>query len=139
MTTFGKLEVRWVSLKRAREYVADHHRHLPRIQGGVLALGAFDGGRLCGVAILGRPTARLFDTGERMELTRCATDGTPNAPSALYGRARRVAQALGVDLVTYTREDEPGSSLRGAGWTDEGLNDAAGGRSDGLPRRRWSA
>jgi len=60
------LACRWIPLHRAREYVLDHHRHLPKVQGGIIALGCFDGSRLCGVAILGRPTARLFDMGERM-------------------------------------------------------------------------
>ena len=142
-----RLDVRWIALRRAREFVLDHHRHLPRVQGGVLALGSYDGERLCGVAILGRPSARLFDTGEAMELVRCATDETPNAGSALYGRARRVAQVLGVSLLTYTLPEESGASLRGAGWVPDGSTD--GGQwsredrprttLDARPKRRWRA
>jgi len=114
------LTVRYVGLTAARAYVREHHRHLPRVQGGILALGVYDGTRLCGVAILGRPVARLFDDGETMELVRCATDGTPNTGSALYGRARRVAQVLGCRLITYTLPEESGASLRGAGWVSDG-------------------
>jgi hypothetical protein len=91
----------------------------------------------------------MLDDGYTLEVTRVATDGTPNACSALYGIARRVATGLGYSkLVTYTREDEPGSSLRGAGLTDDGPIRA---RSWDMPgrrrtdkteivrRRRWSA
>lgn len=131
------LSVRWVTLRRARSYVAEHHRHLPCVAGGVLAIGAFDGSRLCGVAILGRPSARLFDRGDTMELVRCATDGTPNACSALYGRARRVAHALGVRLVTYTLPEEGGASLRGAGWTPDGAT--SGGEWSRTGRERGAA
>ena len=143
------LDVRWVPLRVARAFVADHHRHLPRVAGGVLALGVFDGARLCGVAILGRPSARMLDTGHTMELVRCATDGTDNAGSALYGRARRVAHALGMSrLVTYTLSTESGASLRGAGWVSEGQ--AGGGEwsrparkrtqaRHAEPKQRWSA
>ena len=119
--TRPRLRVRYIPLHSARQFVADHHRHLPKVQGGIIALGCYDEGRLCGVAILGRPSARLFDDGERMELVRCATDGTPNSGSALYGAARRVCAALGMgQLVTYTLPEESGASLRGAGWREDG-------------------
>ena len=143
------LTVRWIALNRARLYVEEHHRHLPRIQGGVIALGCYDGARLCGVCILGRPTARLFDDGETMEVVRCAHDGTANAGSALYGRARKVAAVLGMGrLITYTLPEESGASLRGAGWLDEG--EAGGGEwnvpsrarapvADARKKRRWRA
>lgn len=142
--------MRWLSLNRARLYVEEHHRHLPRIQGGVIALGVYSpDNTLHGVAILGRPTARLFDDGETMEVVRCATDGTPNAGSALYGRARKLAQFLGMRrLITYTLPEESGASLRGAGWLDEG--EAGGGEwsvpsrarrpvADARKKRRWRA
>ncbi len=141
------LLVRWIALHRARLYVSDVHRHLPRVTGGIVALGCYDGERLCGVAILGRPSARLLDTGETMEVIRCAHDGTANAGSALYGRARRLAHVLGCRLITYTLETESGASLRGAGWTDEGP--AGGGQwarahrprvtIDDSVKRRWRA
>ena len=39
-----------------------------------------------------------------------------------YGAAARIARRLGaVGLITYTLESEPGTSLRAAGWRDEGL------------------
>ncbi|MGY0466755.1 XF1762 family protein [Kitasatospora sp. cg17-2] len=52
-----------------------------------------------------------------MEVTRVATDGTSNACSKLYAAAWRATSALGYTrLVTYTRADETGASLRAAGW-----------------------
>ena len=117
-----QLVVRWLPLTRARIYVRDHHRHLPRVVGGVLAIGCYGvpPPELFGVLILGRPTARLFDRGEIMEVTRCAHTGIPNVGSALYARARVLAHGLGVHAVTYTLEAESGSSLRGAGWVEGG-------------------
>lgn len=45
-----------------------------------------------------------------------ATNGTPNACSCLLGAAWRAARAIGYRrLVTYTRADERGASLRAAG------------------------
>jgi hypothetical protein len=67
--------------------------------------------------MVGRPIARAFDDGRTLEVNRTATDGTPNANSALYGAAWRAAKALGyLRLITYTQAGESGASLRGAGW-----------------------
>ncbi len=75
---------------------------------------------MCGVAIAGRPTNRNNDDGQTVEVLRVATDGTPNAPSALLGACRQAAKAIGsARIITYTLDDETGSSLRGAGWTRE--------------------
>src|SRR5882724_3740746 len=53
----------------------------------------------------------------RVEVTRLATDSTPNACSILYAAAWQAARALGYRrLVTYTQQGEPGGSLRAAGW-----------------------
>jgi hypothetical protein len=66
---------------------------------------------------VGRPVARHFDDGYTAEVTRCCTDGTPNACSKLYAAAARAAKALGYRrLITYTLKSEPGTSLKAAGW-----------------------
>lgn len=68
-------------------------------------------------AIVSRPTARMSDDGLTVEVTRCVTDGTKNACSALYGACVRAALALGYKrIITYTLPKEGGASLRGAGW-----------------------
>jgi hypothetical protein len=72
---------------------------------------------LRGVAIVGRPVARSYDDGMTLEVNRTATDGTPNANSALYGAAWRATKALGYRrLITYTQAGESGASLRAAAW-----------------------
>lgn len=119
--------------RQAKAYVAQYHRHHQPPQGGLFALACLDDERLCGVVIVGRPVARRLDDGLTAEVTRCCTDGTRNACSILYGRARRAAFALGFRrVVTYTLPDEGGASLRAAGWECAG---AAGGGSWNVPSR----
>lgn len=104
--------------RQAKGYVRDHHRHNAAPQGGLFALAAMDGDRICGVVIVGRPVARSLDDGLTVEITRCCSDGTRNVCSLLYGRARRAAFALGYRrVVTYTLPEEGGASLRAAGMT----------------------
>ena len=123
------------TLRQAKGYVAEHHRHHRAPQGGLFALAALAGDRLCGVVIVGRPVARGLDDGRTVEVTRPCTDGTRNACSALYGRARRAAMALGyTKVLTYTLEEECGSSLRAAGWT--AVATTRGGSWDTPSRRR---
>jgi hypothetical protein len=70
--------------------------------------------------MVGRPVARVLDDGWTLEVNRVATDGCENACSALYGAARRIANSLGYSrLITYIREDEPGTSLKASGWDYE--------------------
>lgn len=107
-----------VSLAEANAFVAEHHRHHTRVVGHKFSIGVTDSdGVLRGVAIVGRPVARARDDGRTLEVTRVATDGCPNACSALYGAAWRAARAMGYSrLGTYTLETESGTSLRAAGW-----------------------
>lgn len=107
-----------VRFRDAAAFVATWHRHHQPPRGMVFAVGAADGDRvLHGVAIAGRPVARLYDDGQTLEVTRVATDSTRNANSLLYGACRRAAFALGYSrLITYTQADESGASLRAAGW-----------------------
>ena len=57
------LEIRPTHLKPAREFVGKYHRHNIPPVGGKFAISCFEGERLCGVAICGRPTARKLDDG----------------------------------------------------------------------------
>lgn len=119
----------------AKQYVASLHRHHSPSTSARYAIAIADeAGTVRGVAMIGRPVARLLDDGWTLEVNRVATDGCENACSALYGAATRLAKSLGYSrLVTYTREDEPGASLRGAGWENEGPIRA---RSWDMPGRR---
>lgn len=107
-----------IRFRDAAAFVAMWHRHHQPPAGMVFAVGAADDeGVLHGVAIVGRPVARLLDNGQTLEVTRTATDGTRNTNSLLYGAAWRAAKALGYTrLITYTQSGETGSSLRAAGW-----------------------
>ena len=108
-----------ITIKSANEFVAKHHRHNKPTQGGKFALGAVYNNELIGVAIVGRPVARMMDDGFTAEVTRlCVSDEAPkNTCSFLYGRCWRVWQQMGgTRMLTYTLQSEPGSSLLGAGW-----------------------
>lgn len=111
------LEIVPCELAEANEFVRRHHRHHRRVPGHKFSLAVTDGKEVLGVAIVGRPKARMLDDGLTLEVMRVATDGTRNACSALYGACRRAVFALGYKrLVTYTLPEEGGASLRGAGW-----------------------
>ncbi|MGW4543279.1 XF1762 family protein [Streptomyces chartreusis] len=107
-----------MKFKPACAWVDQHHRHHDAPQGHQFSLGVCTGdGRLVGVAIVGRPVSRHFDNGLTIEVTRLATDGTPNACSALYAAAWRTARSAGYRrAITYTQDGESGTSLRAAGW-----------------------
>ncbi|MFG1705436.1 XF1762 family protein [Nonomuraea sp. M3C6] len=104
-------------LRTARAFIAWSHRHLLPPQGAKYAIGVTtEDGTLVGVVTAGRPVSRVLDDGLTIEVTRLATDSTPNACSALLGAAWRAAKAMGYRrLITYTRADEPGTSLHAAG------------------------
>lgn len=106
-----------ITLKTARAYIAALHRHNPTVTGWKFGLGVLDEtGELRGVLVAGRPIAKAYDDGLTIEVNRAATDGCPNANSALYGAAWRVASAMGYRrLITYTQADESGASLRALG------------------------
>jgi hypothetical protein len=111
------LEIVPCELAEANAFVAQHHRHHQAVVGHRFSIAVADETRVCGVAIVGRPVARHLDDGLTLEVTRCCTDGTRNAASALYGAARRATFALGYrKLVTYTLASESGVSLRASGY-----------------------
>lgn len=112
-----------MSLREANDFVEQFHRHNKRTSrdGGKFAIGASTGDELLGVAIVGRPVARLLNDSFTAEVLRvCVKPGLPprnNVCSFLYGRCWRVWQAMGGQrMVTYTLPSEGGPSLRGAGW-----------------------
>ncbi|WP_197048778.1 XF1762 family protein [Streptosporangium roseum] len=107
-----------VTIRTARAFVAWAHRRLGPPPGAKFAVAVqTTDGTLVGVVLVGRPVARAFDDGRTAEVTQLATDGTPNACSALLGAAWRGARAMGYcRLITYTRADEPGTSLCAAGY-----------------------
>jgi hypothetical protein len=131
-----RLTITPITLREANAYVERVHRHHPAARGCFFCVAVVDPeGEIRGVAIVGRPVARMLQDGYTAEVLRVATDGCPNACSALYGACWRAARAIGYRRIgTYTLTSEPGTSLRAAGWT---LIGEAGGGSwsrEGRPR-----
>jgi hypothetical protein len=119
------LALRPATLREANAYVAAHHRHHGPARGCVFCVACEADGRVCGVAVVGRPVARLLQDGRTLELTRVCTDGTPHAASKLIAAATRAALAIGCTrVVSYVLASEPGTSYRAAGWVPA---EAAGG------------
>ncbi|MGW4791787.1 XF1762 family protein [Nonomuraea sp. NPDC004297] len=106
-----------ITFPAACAFVSEHHRHHTPPQGHKLSFGvATTEGRLVGVAIVGRPVSRILQNGSTVEATRVATDGTPNACSALLAAAWRTFRPAGYRrLITYIQEGETGISLHAAG------------------------
>ena len=113
-----RLTVVPITFRDASDFVKEHHRHHRPPRGHKFSVAVADeAGDIRGVAMVGRPVARMSDDGITAEVIRVATDGCPNACSALYGAAWRAARGMGYRrLITYTLPEESGSSLRGAGW-----------------------
>ncbi len=126
------------TVKAARRKVSEWHRHLPDLQGGLFAAQYLDDdGNCVGVAVAGNPS-RVWQGQAKLVISRVATTGYENACSALYGSLCRAAKALGyLEVWTYTLPEEPGTSLRAAGFMDMGLTD--GGEHDRPSRRRKPA
>lgn len=107
-----------ISLREARRFVGEHHRHSLPPQGGLFAVSVVSECAVTvGVAIAGRPVAPKLDDGVTVEVTRCCTLDVPRSASMLYGGLCRAAAALGyTDAITYTLVDEHGTSLLAAGF-----------------------
>lgn len=121
-----RLAIRPVSFREAREFVAHHHAHCSAPVGWKFGASIWNGMRQIGVAMVGRPVARMLDPRTTVEVNRlCIRRDLPeglqwNAASQLLGWAAREAAELGYrKIVTYTLESERGTSLVAAGWNRE--------------------
>ena len=111
------LDIQPISFDEACQYVSQYHRHHLSPQGHKFSIALADAEKVVGVVMIGRPVSRHIDNGRTLEVIRCCTDGTKNAASKLYATAWRATKAMGYRrLVTYTLIEEPGTSLRAAGW-----------------------
>lgn len=117
------LELVPVDFDEACRFISMYHRHHRPPVGAKYTVGIEDIDRpgtptLVGVAIVGRPVARVLADRWTLEVTRSCTDGTRNANSMLYGACWAAVVKLGFRrLVTYTQDGETGASLKAAGWT----------------------
>ena len=111
------MKVTPINFRDANAFVLKFHRHHKPVVGCKFCIAVADETGVRGVAIVGRPVARMSDDGLTLEVNRVCTDGASNACSMLYGAAWRVAKALGYQrLITYTLPAEGGVSLRANGW-----------------------
>jgi hypothetical protein len=126
-----------ISRNAAMSWIKQVHRKLRKpVTGWLFGVEILYNGQRVGVACAGRP-ARMLQDGKTCEITRVAVlEGYRNACSFAYGRLRKAAAALGYTrIVTYTLYgEEPGASVRAAGFVDEGP--AGGGEYDRPSRRR---
>lgn len=125
-----------VSFRQACSFINEHHRHHMAPQGMKFALGLSNGERLIGVLTAGRPVSRHRDNGYTLEVTRlCVNKAYIHSCSKLYAAARRVAREMGYhSLITYTLDEESGTSLRAAGF--QLLGKSLGGSWNSLGRQR---
>ena len=115
-----------ITFKQACEFINQHHRHHRATVGCKFCIALFDGEKMVGVSVCGRPVSRYLDDGLTCEINRLCTDGTKNACSMLYGASCRVAKAMGYKkVITYILESENGASLKASNFVCEG---AAGGK-----------
>lgn len=121
------LTLRPITFRDTCVFVKKHHRHHKPPQGHKGSVAVEYDGRLCGVAMVGRPVSRHLDDNTTAEVIRLCTDGTRNACSKLYSAAATLAKGFGYKrVITYIREDEPGTSLKASGW--KYLGEAGGGQ-----------
>lgn len=129
------LSIGHIELKDANAYVTEYHRHHTAVRGHRFSLACYENGRLCGVAIVGRPRSRRIDQHMTVEVLRLCTDGTHNACSKLYGACRRAARALGYSrLITYILDGETGKSLLTSGFSYRYTNKGGSWNQPGRPR-----
>jgi len=118
---------KYISIKDANAFIEKCHRHHGPVAGGFFAIAAWMDDKIVGVAIVGRPVSRHLDNGDIAEVARCCTDGSKNVCSFLYSRCAAAAKAIGFcKIITYILDSEIGTSLKAAGWINEG---SAGGGS----------
>ena len=79
------MDIRPITFRQASDYINQHHRHHRATVGCKFCIGLYEGEKLIGCAVCGRPVSRYLDDGLTCEINRVCTDGTRNACSMLYG------------------------------------------------------
>lgn len=121
------LKIREVAYGAAKAFVIAHHKHCGPPAGWKFGAAIWNGPTMLGVVMVGRPVSRHLDRERQtLEVNRlCLDRELPdslrwNACSKLYAWAAKEARTRGyAHIVTYIREDEPGTSLIAAGWDAE--------------------
>jgi hypothetical protein len=121
-----QLRLKPIAPSSVRRFIGLHHAHCGIPVTWRFHNAVFNGATLIGVAVVGNPVAPALMRRGILEVNRlCVRPDVPaalrwNAASMLYGWCAREAQRGGWrKIITYTRIDEPGTSLEAAGWTRE--------------------
>lgn len=137
-----------IPIKRALRWCKLTYRRLPKVTGGMWAIAVLRGDDVRGIAVVGRPNAQALESRDlpqpRLQVLRVAVlegdaslSGHKGACSMLYAACARAARAMGCeDMWTYIHDDEPGTSLRAAGWIEDTEHESKGGSYDRPSRRR---
>lgn len=107
------LEIKPITFRQASNFINQYHRHHKATIGCKFSIGCFDGEKMVGCAVCGRPVSRYYDDGLTCEINRVCTDGTYNACSILYdgeGNPQGMVQndadlKYGVFQEVYTKEE----------------------------------
>jgi hypothetical protein len=122
-----RLRIGSVRLQDAKRFVARHHGHCRPPVTWRFGATVFNGRFWLGVVMVGNPVAPAYARqGGIVEVNRlCIRRDVPsvlrwNGASKLLGWAAQEAARRGFErIISYTRIDEDGASLRAAGWTPE--------------------
>jgi len=121
MTLDRSREIRPIAFREANSFVDSYHRHHNGTVGCKFCIGLYEGDKLIGVAICGRPVSRHLDDGTVCEINRLCTLGDDNACSMLYGACARIAKQMGYKkIITYILQSESGVSLKASNFVCEG-------------------
>jgi hypothetical protein len=117
------LELVPIDLDEACAFIAQHHRHHDPPRGCKFVVGVARGAAVVGVAVVGRPVARMASDTWTAEVTRvCVVDPVDKeqngghasgACAMLYAACWRAARAIGYrKVITYTLPEEGGQPAR---------------------------
>ncbi len=132
-----KFEAVPITFKQASNFVNKYHRHHVAPQGYKFGVAVTDGDIIVGVAIAGRPVSRIRDDQKTIEVRRlCVKHGYKNVCSILYSKVNRIAKEMGYEkVITYTLEQEIGTSLIATGFECIGINKGGSWSSKRRPRK----
>lgn len=136
-----RLRVRGVSFPVAHAFIDKYHQHVGAPHAWRFGASIWNGHARIGVSTVGNPVAPAFDGLGVVEVNRLYVRRDLNSMLRwncclmLLGHAAAEAERHGFNrVITYTRTDEDGASLRAAGWVCE---DPAGGDSCPSAQPQW--
>lgn len=119
-----KMKITPISLKQAKVYISQHHRHCgpPKFHKFSVCLTVNGEPEPVGVAVASTPKAKAQMDGKTLEINRvCSDPRYADACSKLYALSVRIGKNLGYErFVSYTLPEESGASLKAAGFQMDG-------------------